>query len=170
MSHRFAASLLIVCVASAVEAEEDEELAIDRFHFTWTVVEAGKTQFLIEKDEKSTKAGMRHRGGLISGGQISIALEDAEAVGIVLARTDEFFEKLKGTKDQTERIKAGGMQVVFSTTDTGDFQVEVSPKKWKRVFAILTRAEAKALAGPMKKAVKAGALLDQKIKDQKIKL
>jgi hypothetical protein len=164
MRHGLAAGLLIVCVSSAVRADEREELVIDKFEFTWTVAKAGRTQFLIKKDEKSTQASLRHRGNLVTGGEISISLQDAQGVGIELARTDEFVDKLKGTKDQIERIQTGNMWVEFKTTDTGEFRVQVTPDKWMRVFAVLTPAEAKALAGPMKKAVQAGALVDQKVK------
>ncbi|MBI3866089.1 MAG: hypothetical protein HY290_29780 [Planctomycetia bacterium] len=164
MCPRLTACVILICVSGGLQAAEDDELVIDKFQFTWTVAEVGKTQFLIEKDEKSTKAGLRHRGGLITGGEISISLEDAQAVGIELARTDEFLKKFKGTKDQSERITVGRMQVVFRTTDTGDFRVEITPDKWMRIFAILTPAEAKALAGPMKKAMKAGAMVDRKVK------
>jgi hypothetical protein len=163
MRHQFAASLLIVCVAATATADED--LVIDRFQFTWTVAEVGTTQFLIEKDNKSTKAVLRHEGGKLPGPKaISLTLEDAQAVGAALARTDEFVEKMKGTKDQIETIRAGKIHVEFATTDKGDFRVSVTPEKWVHVFATLKPGEAKTLAGPMKKAVQAGALVDRKIK------
>jgi hypothetical protein len=164
MRHQFAGSLLIVCIAATATADEDQ-LVIDKFQFTWTVAAGGKAQFLIEKDNKSTKALLRHEGAKLPGpNAISMTLEDAQAVGAALARTDEFLEKMKGTKDQIETIRAGKINVDFATTDKGDFRVRVTPEKWMHVFATLNPADAKALAGPMKKAVQAGALVDRKIK------
>ena len=93
-----------------------------------------------------------------------MTLEDAEAVGAALARTDEYFNKLKGSKGQIEKIRAGRIHVDFITTDKGDFRVSVTPDKWMRVFATLKQTEANALAGPMKKAIRAGDLVDRKIK------
>lgn len=159
MRRQLAVGLLAICAANAAWADDDDKLVIDKFHFTWTVAEVGSTHFLIEKDEKSTKAGLRYGVGTIS-----MTLEDAEAVGVALARTDEFVEKLKGTKDQIETIKTGKIHVDFKTTDKGEFLVQVTPEKWMRVFATLKQKEANALAGPMKKAVRAGALADRKLK------
>ena len=159
MRRQFAVCLVVMCAAGAATAQEDDGLVIDKFQFTWTVVEVGRTQFLIEKDAKATTAGLRHGAG-----SISMSLEDAQAVGRALARTDEFAEKLKDTKDRIETIEAGKIHVDFKTTDSGEFRVQVTPEKWMRVFATLKPTEARALAGPMKKAIHAGALVDRKIK------
>jgi len=159
MHRPVAVSLLILCIAGAAAAEDDDKLVIDKYQFTWTLADVGRIQFQIQKDEKATKAALRF--GLDS---ISMTLEEAEALGTALARTDEFAEKLKGTKRQSERVKTGTIHVDFVTTEKGDFRVQVAPDKWMRTFATLHQAEAKGLAGAMKKAVKAGAIVDQKIK------
>jgi len=157
MRCQLAAGLLVIC--AAVTRADDDDLVIERYQFTWIMAEAGKTQFAIEKNEKSTRARLRHGSDAIS-----MSLEDAELLGAVLARTDKFAEQLKGTKNQNESLGAGKYHVQFQTTEKGDFRVRVSPEKWMRVFATLKPAEAMALAEPMKKAVRAGALVDRKIK------
>lgn len=144
---------------AAAVAEDDDKLVIDKYQFTWTRADVGRIQFQIQKDEKATKAALRF--GLDS---ISMTLEEAETLGATLARTDEFAEKLKGTKSQSERVKTCTIHVDFMTTEIGDFRVQIAPEKWMRNFASLHSAEAKGLAGAMKTAVKAGAIVDQKIK------
>lgn len=159
MRYALAACFLVAYTAGVVRADEGDELAIEDFHFTWTVAVAGNTRFLIEKDQKSTSAGLRYKAEAIS-----MTVEDAAAVGEALARTDEYFEKLKDSKGQSDSVRAGRIHVTFKTTDKGDFFVSITPEKWMRVFATLKLDEAKALAGPMKKAVRAGAIVDRKVK------
>ncbi len=159
-------SLAVVALGNVLRAADEDDLVIDEYNFTWTVAESGNARFQIEKDEKSTRAWLRcPSGSLLSfSGSFPMTPQDAEAVGAALARTDEFFEKLKGSTEKSETIFTSKMRAVFSTSDHGDFLVSVTPKKWKKVGATLTKVQAKDLAVPMKKAVRAAALVDEKVK------
>jgi hypothetical protein len=152
-------SLVVAVLSNVVWADEEDDLVIDNFYFTWTVAESGNARFQIEKDEKSTNAWLR-----VPSASFSMTPQDAEAVGAALTRTDEFFEKFKDSTEKAETIRGGQIVVEFSTTDEGDFHVTVTPAKWKRVGAVLTKTQARALAVPMKKAVRAAALVDEKVK------
>lgn len=159
MHRRIAVCFFVVCLTDPVAAQDDDKLVIDKFQFTWTLADVGRLQFQILKDEKATKAVLR-----VGFDSISMTLDEAEAFGAVLARTDEFAEKFRGTNGRSERVKVGTIQIDFMTTEKGEFRVKIAPEKWMRVFATLHPTEARALAAPMKKAIKAGALVDQKIK------
>ena len=156
-----AGTVFVAFVSGVLQADDESELKFDRFHFAWTLVETGKTRFLIGKDQTSTNAWLR-----TAYDKISMTPEDAEAIGAALAKTDEFFEKLNGTTDKSEALSAGKskFRVVFATSDKGVFYVSMAPEKWMKEFARLTPAQAKELAGPMRKARRAAALVEQKIK------
>ena len=156
-----AGTFLVLLVSGGLRAEDEGELKFDKFHFVWTLVETGKTRFLIEKNQTSTAAWLR-----TAYDKTSMTPEDAEAVGAALAKTDEFFEKLNGTTDKSETINAGKskFRVIFATSDKGDFCVSMAPEKWMKEYASLTPAQAKELAGEMRKAKRAAAMVDQKIK------
>src|SRR5258708_31176775 len=87
-----ASTVLIVSVSGPVLADDDAELKIDKFQFAWTLVETGKTRFLIEKDQTSTKAWLR-----TAYDKVSMTPEDAEAGLAALAEKAEFFDKVCGT-------------------------------------------------------------------------
>jgi tRNA pseudouridine-54 N-methylase len=156
-----AGTVFIVFVSGALRADEEGDLKIDKFRFAWTIVESGKVRFLIEKDETSTQAWLR-----TAYDKISMTPEDAEAIGAALAKTDEFFEKLNGKIEKSESIYAGKSKfhVIFATSDKGVFYVSMAPEKSMKEFARLAPAQAKELAGAMRKARRAAALVDQKIK------
>jgi hypothetical protein len=103
-------TVLIVFVSGALQADDEGELKFDKYHFAWTLVETGKTRFLIEKDQTSTNAWLH------------------------------------------------------TAYDKGVFFVSMAPENWMMEFARITPAQAKELAGPMRKARRAAALVDQKIK------
>lgn len=139
----------------------DEDLEIDNFYFVWTLAESGDAKFQIYKDGDSTRAVLADRFH-----NLKIKPQDAESIAKVLARTEDFYKKLGGGAEKSEAVVAGEFEINFRNTDKGKFYISVSEKKgsiMNRPVA-LDRAQAKALAKPMQRAVKAAALVDQKVK------
>jgi len=91
--------------------------------------------------------------------------DQAEALAIILNKTDEYSKTLKCTSEQKETEKTEKHIVTFRTSDEGDFYVTICEnERFTMTSLVYNRKEAKGVAPMMAKSKKLCAFVDEKIK------
>lgn len=152
--------VLVVAVAGNGQATQPTpEFAIEEFDFVWKVAAQGEDRLLIDKNQE--RVVVRLQGRMES---ITMTPADAEKVGSVLQRVDEFAAKYKAaTGDVSETIAAGEMQVRFSSSEKTGFYLSVSSKRLSFSSVLLDRKSAKLFAPHLVKARKMASFVDARI-------
>jgi prophage DNA circulation protein len=96
---------------------------------------------------------------------LSIVPKDAEPIGVVLAKVDDYWKKMKGgDTDVRESVEAGRYVVTFWNSPKYGFSVSVREAgRFAMSSVSLNRDAAKLFAPHMQKAQKMGAFVDGKI-------
>jgi len=157
-------TLIAVAIVSATAMHAEEQAAefkVENWHFTWTVAEKGEAKFQIVKtDERLTCVILRNFDALYP------TAEQSSAIGGVLGKADEYFEKMRGSDaDTTETVKAGNHNITFRWSAQFGFSITIRPDERMAMRSVrMDRAEAKEIASAMANAVKMVQYIDERIK------
>jgi len=154
--------------SAAAPAPVAEKFTFDNYYLLWDVW-GNKTSGLgVDKTQDATFFWLGGDNCCTAPRVIRpISPKDAEDIGAVLARTDEFWNAMKSSAQPINRdVPVAHYVVTFSSSPTYGFNVFISTKDETRLEdkLMLTRDEAKALAPYMQKARKMAAFVDQKIR------
>jgi hypothetical protein len=146
--------------APAPVAEGDFE--VDKFDFQWVVWEKAEKRFSINKNQETMQVTIRSDR---FGSLIFLTPAEAEAIAPVLAKCDQYYEKLKGDSDKSESVKVGKYDVDFRNSPKYGFSVNLSPSgRLVGDSVSFDRSDAKAVSKLMAKAKSMSAFIDRKIK------
>jgi len=155
--------------SAAAPAPAAEKFTFDNYYLLWELFWGEKTSCLeAEKTQDATFFRLVGENCCTAPCVImSISPKDAEAIGAVLARTDEFWNAMKGSAQPINRdVPVAHYVVTFSSSPTYGFNVFISTNDKTSLDdkIMLDRNEAKALAPYMQKARKMAEFLDRKIR------
>jgi hypothetical protein len=119
-----------------------EEFTVEEYDFEWIVAKSGDAKLSVEKTQEATVIRLSHDMH-----SLSMVAKDAEAVGAVLAKTDDYWKKMRGSdKDVRERVEAGKHVVTFWNSPKYGFSVSVREAGSFAMSSVsLKRDEAKKL-------------------------
>jgi len=147
-------------LASSAADTPAEEFTIQEYNFEWIVAKSGDAKLRVEKTQDATVIRLSNDMDTLA-----MVPKDAEAVGAVLAKVDEYWKKMKGSdKDMWESVEAGKYVVTFWNSPKYGFSVSVKAAKHFALSSVsLKRDEAKLFAPHMQKAQKMAAFVDRRI-------
>jgi prophage DNA circulation protein len=150
-------ALPLVSIAADKPADE---FTIEEYDFQWTVAKSGDAKLRVEKTQEATVIRLSNDMNWLT-----MVPKDAEAVGAVLAKVDEYWQKMKGSdKDMRESVEASKHVVTFWNSPEYGFSVSVKESgRFAMSSVSLKRDEAKLVAPHMQKAQKMAAFVDRKI-------
>jgi len=157
----FVIAILFVCVSfSPVSAEEPK---IEDYIFIWHVAKAGDVSMDIEKTPKTLQVVLQSPGGAL--GRVSATPSQAEVIGEVLKRADEYHEKQSKSQDRKSEdlVTAGDHKVYFTSKRGQNFTVSVRGPETFGGAALMGHKEAVAMSAFLLQAKKLAALVDKKI-------
>jgi prophage DNA circulation protein len=154
------AACTVVLSGQSATSHPAEEFTVEEYDFEWIVAKSGDAKLSVEKTQEATVIRLSH--GMNS---LSMVAKDAEAVGAVLAKTDDYWKKMKGSdKDVRESVEGGKHVVTFWNSPKYGFSVSVREAGSFAMSSVsLKRDEAKLFAPHMQKAQKMAAFVDRKI-------
>jgi hypothetical protein len=149
----------------AADSADEDDFAIRNFSFTWTVSEAAGARVQIRKSSRSTNA-------VIASGrnEMTMTPEEMENLAVILASAESGRNE-SGRKEGTTRkpvketSQFGKNKAAFRFFGKGEYDITISSAETLADNAVkLTRVQASGLAKAMKRATKAAAFVDEKIK------
>lgn len=146
--------------ADVRKAAPRDEFTISDWEFEWKIIKGDDAALSIVKTQEVTRVTLRARMD-----SLWLAPKEAEEVGAALARTDEYWAKLKGSEqDVSEDVKAGKHSVTFRMSTKYGFSVTVAEEgRFMAGRVGLSRDQAKTFAPHLQTAVKMAAFVDRKV-------
>jgi hypothetical protein len=154
-------AVLVLAIVAPLLAADDKgaDYKIDDYKLEWKFAKDGQAYAAVTKTPDATTITIHSPTG---SAQFTPAV--AEEIGKILAKGDEYFDKLKPTEG-TEKVplSAKDAALVFRYTTKGGMSVQVTDDS-RFNGAIITRQEAATLAKPLQDSVKRAAMIDAKFK------
>ena len=152
--------LFLVVFSTPVNAEEPK---IEDYIFIWHAAKAGDVAMDIEKTREKLQVVLKSPGGALA--RISATPSQAEVIGAVLKKTNEYYDKQSKSQDSKseDMAPAGDYKVYFSSSRGRNFKVRVSGPKAFGGAALMGQEEAMTMSGFLLQAKKYAALVNKKI-------
>ncbi len=154
------AVFFLAMVVTPVSAGEPK---IEDYIFIWHVAKSGDVVMDIEKTQKTLQVVLRSPGGAL--GRISATPSQAEMIGAVMKKANEYYDKQSNSQDSKseDMVPAGDYKVYFTSKRGRDFKVSVRGPKTFGGAALMGQEDAITLSEFMMKAKKYAALVNKKI-------
>jgi|SaaInl7_200m_RNA_FD_contig_71_57455_length_919_multi_4_in_0_out_0_2 hypothetical protein len=145
---------------SPVDAKEPK---IEDYIFIWHAAKVGDVVMDIEKTRKTLQVVLRSPGGAL--GRVSATPSQAEIIGEVLKKTNEYYDKQSQSQDSKseDMAPAGDYKIYFTSKRGRDFKVSVRGPKAFGGAALMGQEEAITMSGFLLQAKKFAALVNKKI-------
>jgi hypothetical protein len=165
MFKKYLISALIVSFAVFFSSAYTQDFSINDYVFIWNVAKEGRAEVKVQKDPNGVSILLGYGGGL---GTIAIPPAEANAIGEILLKTEEYYgqfekyfeerqHKITG-KDFTKVEKIKDYEVWFySEAKRKNFQVKISQAKAFKSMANLTKDEAVKIREHLMKSKKLAA-------------
>ena len=138
---------------------------INDYTFSWKVAEAGHVTLKIVKDPSSTLVALSSMGGRIA--TIRMTGGQAEAVGKVLAKAEDYYRKYKAKWDKgsSDVVEAGPYRVTFSSNAAAEgFKIKLDQDKMFSPVVHFTKDTALEIAKHLQHAGEMVSYVDKRIK------
>jgi hypothetical protein len=141
-----------------------KEYVIDDYTFTWTAAESGDASLLLQKTHDSLKVILRKKLGY-SFDSLYLSPDEAENIGQVLSRVNEFYKKQSGSKtDTSDSVTVGDYIVSFDTSRKHGFSVIVRQTgRFSMSTLLLDRKEALGLSKELRDVKDKAAFVENSI-------
>ncbi len=152
--------LFLGVFSNPVSADEPK---IEDYIFIWHAAKAGDVAMDIEKTREKLQVVLQSPGGAL--GRISATPSQAEVIGAVLKKTNEYYDKQSKSQDSKseDMAPAGDYKVYFSSSRGRNFKVSVRGPKAFGGAALMGQEEAMTMSGFLLQAKKYAALVNKKI-------
>lgn len=157
-------ALVAVAASNHQKAQEQKpEFVIDSYEFTWHIAQAGDIKLDVAKTEDTLRVELAAPDNMDF---LTFDGPTAEAVGGMLPRTEEFYQKIANSPaDVSETLRAAKWQVIFISQPEVGFWISVRPDERLSFTSLqLERKEAVALAPHLQKATRMLRFLDERIR------
>lgn len=135
------------------------QFKIENYSFEWSVVKTGDVALTIEKTQDTTVVRLRSDMNMVT-----MKPAEAEAVAMALAKTDTYYQSMKGGNDKRETLNAGEWTVTFSNDAKYGFSIYISDGSTFPSRISINRSDAVALSGHMAKARAMVSFVDARIR------
>jgi len=142
-----------------------ESFAITNYTFSWTVAEAGHVTLKILKEPSRSVVSLSSLGGRIA--KIYLTGTQAEAVGKILAKAEDYYSKYKAKWDKgsSDVVKVGPYRVTFSSNrGAGDFAIKLDEDKMFSPVVHFSKESALEMAKHLQRAEEMISYVDKHIK------
>jgi hypothetical protein len=144
-----------------------KDYSIEEYRFVWEAAKVGGITMRIEKSQDGLGVILGSTGGSLA--TVEFTSSQATAVGDVLAKAEEYYNKYKESKNREnfDTIPVDGAFVTFkskSGTRTMDFDARVHTSKYVGAAVVMTKEQAMEVAGYLKDAENMAAYVDKIIK------
>ena len=140
-----------------------KELKIEDYIFIWHAAKAGDVTMDIEKTRETLQVVLSSPGGAL--GRVSATPSQAEVIGEVLKKTNEYYDKQASSQDSKseDMAPAGDYKVYFTSKRGRDFKVSVRGPKTFGGAALMGQEEAITISKFLLQSKKYAALVNKKI-------
>lgn len=155
-------SVLFLTVPLSLSSAAD--LVISDYTFTWHVVKAGHVNMAVQKEEDSLMIILSSPGGRL--GTLALSPAQAEAIGDVLSKTEDYYNKQKDSRDMKplDTVPVGENEITFSSEQGNNFEVRVQQSKLFSAAVLLNKNEALMISKYLKKSKEMALFVDSRIK------
>jgi len=154
----------VLCLAGFSSVADAKGFVIKDYGFTWVVARTGDVSMQIQKKPGSTSVILSSLGGKIA--TLSMTPSEAKAIGGVLEKTEEYYDKQKKSDDRKSEdvVHEGQFRVYFSSTQGKNFQVSIRSSKFFSAAVLLTKYEALEMGKNLRDAEDMAAFVNRRIK------
>jgi len=154
----------VLCLAVFLSFANAQEYTIGDYSFTWHAAKAGEVRMDIQKDPGGVSVVLSSPGGKIA--RLTMAPSQAMAVGDVLGKIDEYYNKQKkGPVTKVEdMVPVGDFKVYFSSSQGRNFQVRVTTSKVFSAAVIMSKKDGLKMGKYLRDAGKMAALVNDHVK------
>ncbi len=154
------ATLFLGAYLNPVNAEVPK---IEDYVFTWHVAKSGDAALDVEKTQDNLRLILRTPGGAL--GRVSANPSQAEKIGEVLSKTEEYYDNQVKSQDSKseDMVPAGEYKVYFSSNRGRNFKVSVRGPKAIGGAALMGKKEALTMSGFLLQAEELADLVNKKI-------
>ena len=158
---------LVACVfwlAGFSSVAGAKDFVIKDYGFTWEVAKTGDVGMQIQKKPGSISVILSSLGGKIA--TLSMTPSEAKAIGEVLEKTEEYYNKQKKSDDRKSEdvVHEGQFRVYFSSSQGKNFQVSIRSSKFFSAAVLLNRDEALEMGKHLRDAEDMAAFVNRRIK------
>ena len=154
----------IFCLAGFSSFAGAKDFVIKDYGFTWVVARTGDVSMQIQKKPGNISVILSSLGGKIA--TLSMTPSEAKAIGQVLEKTEEYYDKQKKSDDRKSEdvVHEGQFRVYFSSTQGKNFQVSIRSSKFFSAAVLLTKDEALEMGKNLRDAEDMAAFVNRRIK------
>ncbi|MCH8203455.1 MAG: hypothetical protein IH996_10175 [Proteobacteria bacterium] len=141
-----------------------QEFVIDDYDFTWNVESVGNAKLSVNKENGIVKI-IIVVGDVLSLNRISMTPEEARKIGEILGKTEEIYQKQRGSSsDVSDELEVGAYTVTFETTIKEGFRVRIMPDGlFMFGGGVISRREARGLSQLLLKADELAKIVDEAV-------
>ncbi|MCF8131030.1 MAG: hypothetical protein K9N10_21170 [Deltaproteobacteria bacterium] len=141
-----------------------EEFVIEDYTFTWHVVKFGGTTMEIQKTPEALVVILGRPSVPMCA--VSLSPVQANAVGAMLNKTEDYYESQKKTDDpsSSDSLFSHNCEVNFSSKQGRDFKIRVKQKEMFGPVALLERDEAIEVGKYLRQAEQMCSFADKRIR------
>jgi hypothetical protein len=163
MKRTFGLLVAISCLMAFSGTALPADFKIKDYVFTWTVFRAPNLEMNIEKKPEGVMAVLAGPGGGL--GRISATPKEAKAIGEVLKKTKEYYDKQMSKQEMNanDLVEVGNFKVSFTSSRGKNFGVSVSTSKTFSAAANMSKEDALAVAPYLCQAPEMAALVKKRI-------
>ena len=152
----------VLCLVGFLSFANAQEYTIGDYDFTWRVAKVGDVKMEIQKKPGSLLVILASPGGRL--GRLSLTPSQAKAVGEVLKKTGEYYDKQMKNKEPNvdELASAGDYKVYFSSSRGMKFKVSVR-KSVVGAAVLMSKDQALKMGKYLGDAEKMAALVNDRV-------
>lgn len=157
-------ALSIFCLATFIPLANAEEFVIKDYTFTWRVAKVGFVKMAIQKDQVGLRVVLSSMGGPLA--TLSMSPSRAKAIGEVLAKTGDYYNNQKKSKDKKSEdvVHSGEYMVTFSSSQGDNFEVKINKSAAFSAAVLLSKDEALMIVEYLRDAEKMAKFMNSCIK------
>lgn len=156
--------LSLLGLSMSLPLSNAKDFDIKEYIFIWQVVKKGNVDLKIRKDQDGLVVVLSSPGWKVA--TVSLKPSQAKAIGEVLAKTEDYYNKFKNSDDveHFETVIAGGVFVTYSSQRKAkDFDIKVHKSKFVGATVLLTKDEALQISQYLRDSENMAAYVEKRI-------
>ncbi len=155
---------IALCLSGCLLSSSAMAFEVTKYDFTWNIAEAGKAALVIQKTPEAGTQVILKSTQRMMGGDIKLTTANAEALGKVFLKVDDYYNRMKDKNSDTATEKVGDYKVLFSQSSSG-FWITITPPNSLMGFGqiSLDREGIKAVTQPLLEASERVKFFEERI-------